>query len=95
MTTTPILPPKTPWVDPDDAPPITTDWIAEADLYHGETLIRRGRPPKAVTKQQITLRLDPDLVQAMRNSGKGWQGRVNKILREAFTDNSRDQLQKD
>ncbi|MFY8107321.1 MAG: BrnA antitoxin family protein [Elstera sp.] len=84
MTTTPILPPKTPWVDPDDAPPITAEWIAEADLYHGETLIRRGRPPKAVRKKQITLRLDPDLVQAMRDSGKGWQSRVNSILRAAF-----------
>ncbi|WP_226952904.1 hypothetical protein [Mesopusillimonas faecipullorum] len=30
------------WNDPDDAPEITEDWIAEADLYHGEKLVRRG-----------------------------------------------------
>ncbi len=48
--TAPILPPQTLWIDPDDAPPITARWIAEDDLYHGETLIRRaafpdGTPP--------------------------------------------------
>ncbi len=48
--TAPILPPQTLWVDPDDVPPITAEWITEADLYHGETLIRRatfpvGAPP--------------------------------------------------
>ena len=68
----------------DDDAHFTADWIAEADLYQGETLIRRGHPPKVVTKQQITLRLDPDLVQAMRDSGTGWPSRVKSFLRAAF-----------
>ena len=30
------------------------------------------------------LRLDPDLLQALRNSGDGWQTRVNDALRAKF-----------
>jgi hypothetical protein len=32
-------------VDPDDAPEITEAWVREADLYEGNRLVRRGRPP--------------------------------------------------
>lgn len=31
------------WVDPDDAPELTEEYFAEADQYHGDKLIRRGR----------------------------------------------------
>jgi uncharacterized protein (DUF4415 family) len=47
---------------------------------------RRGRPPGSVsptTKQAVKLRLDPDLLAALRASGAGWQTRVNTILRQA------------
>ncbi len=47
---------------------------------------RRGRPPGSVSataKQPVKLRLDPDLLAALRASGAGWQTRVNAILREA------------
>lgn len=30
--------------DPDDAPEITDKWFAEANLYHGKKLVRRGGP---------------------------------------------------
>ena len=47
--------------------------------------IRSGRgPQKAPTKIRIGIRLDRDLVEHMRASGKGWQSRANKILREAL-----------
>lgn len=42
----------------------------------------RGRPPKADRKVNQTLRLDPDIVEAFRQEGSGWQARINKILRE-------------
>jgi uncharacterized protein (DUF4415 family) len=42
----------------------------------------RGRPPKAGRKVNQTLRLDPDIVEAFRQEGSGWQARINKILRE-------------
>lgn len=40
----------------------------------------RGRPPKAQKKVAVTLRLDPDVVKALRASGPGWQTRTNELL---------------
>jgi len=42
-----------------------------------------GRPKAAVVKTPVTIRLDPDLVEALRQSGDGWQSRVNLLLRGA------------
>jgi uncharacterized protein (DUF4415 family) len=47
---------------------------------------RRGRPVGSVatvTKSPVKLRLDPDVLAALRATGKGWQTRVNVLLREA------------
>ncbi|WP_260927399.1 BrnA antitoxin family protein [Novosphingobium sp. 9] len=38
---------------------------------------------KAPTKQAVSIRLDADVVEALRASGPGWQGRVNDMLRAA------------
>lgn len=43
----------------------------------------RGRPAVASPKKQITLRLDEDVIAKFRESGKGWQGRLNAALRKA------------
>lgn len=43
----------------------------------------RGRPPLESPKQQVTLRLDADVLERLRASGKGWQGRVNDVLKKA------------
>lgn len=48
---------------------------------------RRGRPAgsvAAVTKEPVKLRLDPDVVAALRASGDGWQTRVNDMLRASL-----------
>lgn len=76
----------TPWVDPDDAPDLSgPEWPIEAfDLYHGDRLIRRGRPKLAKPKRLITLRLDQDVVDRLRGSGPGWQSRVNAMLKTAM-----------
>jgi uncharacterized protein (DUF4415 family) len=42
----------------------------------------RGRPPKADKKVNQTLRLDPDVLEAFRQEGSGWQARINQVLRE-------------
>lgn len=45
---------------------------------------RRGRgPQKAPTKKLVSLRIDRDVLARFRRTGKGWQGRVNKVLRKA------------
>lgn len=48
---------------------------------------RRGRPAgsvAAVVKEPVKLRLDADVVAALRESGDGWQTRVNEMLRASL-----------
>jgi len=48
---------------------------------------RRGRPAgstQAVTKEPVKLRLDADVVAALRASGDGWQTRINDMLRASL-----------
>jgi len=41
----------------------------------------RGRPAKPDRKVNQTLRLDPDVLEAYRHQGSGWQTRINEVLR--------------
>ena len=43
---------------------------------------RQGRPPKATRKVNQTIRLDPDVLAAYRQEGRGWQTLINTVLRE-------------
>lgn len=48
-----------------------------------QNAFRRFRgPQKKPTKIQTTIRLDEDILLALRATGKGWQTRVNDALRE-------------
>jgi uncharacterized protein (DUF4415 family) len=71
------------WVDPDDAPELTKKHFERADVYRGEELIRRGRPPSEHPKEAIKLRIDPDVLAHFRATGPGWQTRINEALRRA------------
>lgn len=71
-------------VDPDDAPELTEAFFERADEYEGERLVRRGRPPIAEPKPTLNMRVDADVLAYLRASGKGWQTRVNALLREAI-----------
>jgi uncharacterized protein (DUF4415 family) len=69
----------------DEIPELTDDLMAGADLYHGQKLIRRGRPPQhGRTKQQVTLRLAPDVLERFKAGGAGWQVRIEDTLRTAI-----------
>lgn len=69
------------WVDPDDAPEITDEWIESADLYHGNKLIRLGRPStKHKAEEDFSVCLSSDIVGRFRASGPGWQERMNTVL---------------
>lgn len=68
--------------DPDDAPELTDEFFKRASQHHGDTLVRRGRPPATVHKAPVTLRLDPEALARWRSSGKGWQTRAAAILAE-------------
>jgi uncharacterized protein (DUF4415 family) len=73
------------WVDPDDAPELDEQWFQDAHVYIGDTLIKRGvgRPPIKNTKEMLSLRLDADILEKLRASGKGWQTRLSNHIKEA------------
>jgi uncharacterized protein (DUF4415 family) len=49
-----------------------------------ETMKRaRGRPRVASPRQQVSIRLDPDVLAKLKATGPGWQTRINDILRKA------------
>ena len=49
--------------------------------------IRRVRgPQRAPTKIMIALRIDRDVAERWRASGRGWQSRMNDVLRKAAPD---------
>jgi len=77
---------STDWTDPDDAPELTAARLAAAEVFEGDLYVRRGpgRPKAAMTKEQINVRLDPDVLVRLREGGPGWQSRINSILREAL-----------
>ena len=44
---------------------------------------RRGRPPyERPVKQMVSLRMDIDVLEGLRATGKGWQTRINSIMRD-------------
>ena len=48
---------------------------------------RRGRPKGSkqdVTKEAVKIRLDADVMAALRASGDGWQTRINDALRASL-----------
>ena len=46
-------------------------------------LVRKRGPQEAPVKQQVTLRLDADILAKFRATGRGWQSRINAALRAA------------
>jgi uncharacterized protein (DUF4415 family) len=43
---------------------------------------RKRGPQKEPTKEMISIRLSPEVVYALRSSGRGWQARVDAHLRK-------------
>ena len=72
--------------DPDN-PPLDDDWFKRArpaievhpDLV-ADYIRRRGRPPKARPKVAVKLRLDAEVIDALKSGGPGWQTRANAVL---------------
>jgi uncharacterized protein (DUF4415 family) len=76
-------------LDDLDSPILTPEFIAgmrpaketmPKEVF--ERLTRRRGLQKAPTKQQVTLRLDKDLIEHFKQSGRGWQTHLNERLRE-------------
>jgi len=41
-----------------------------------------GRPKAQDTKERVTIRLSPEVTAFFRATGKGWQTRVDEVLKE-------------
>ena len=64
----------------DDNPPLDAAFLA------GMTPSRRGRPRLDTPKVEIKIRLDASTVEHLRDSGPGWQTRVNAALGQLVAD---------
>lgn len=67
--------------DPEDFG-ITDEALEQALIERRERMRMRGAQA-APTKQQVTLRLDRDVLAKFRETGPGWQARINAVLRAA------------
>ncbi|MCV3735869.1 BrnA antitoxin family protein [Rhizobium sp. TRM96647] len=75
--------------DPDN-PEATEEELANARPFAevfpelAECIRRsRGRPAVPRPKQQVSLRLDPEVIEKFKATGKGWQARINEVLKRA------------
>ncbi len=55
--------------------------------WHGAVRGKFYRP----IKQQLTVRIDADVLEWLKSQGKGYQSRLNEILRAAMLDKERHQ----
>ena len=62
-----------------EIPELTEQWFGEAEPHIGGRKVGRPRSPNR--KVALKLRLDPDVVQAFRATGPGWQSKINATLR--------------
>ena len=77
-----------------EAPEATQAWFAKArpakdmlaelmdtDVAKDMLKPKRGRPPVSRPKEHVNIRLDADILEAFKDSGAGWQTRINTALR--------------
>lgn len=57
--------------------------VLPPELLAGLVAMKKTRgPQKGPTKVTTTIRFDPDVLAALKATGKGWQTRVNAAMRE-------------
>jgi uncharacterized protein (DUF4415 family) len=54
---------------------VPTDWVSRGNTATG--LMRRP----GENKRQVTMRFDADVLEFFKRAGRGWQGRMNAVLR--------------
>lgn len=81
--------PKTPTHDPDNPEWTAVDFarakpFAEMFPEQYKAWKKVGRPPVEKPKVHIGFRLAQDVVEGIRSTGRGYNARVEKVLREAL-----------
>ena len=82
------------WDEVSDNPALTDEELASArpgtdgmpPAMAAAFASRGGRPKAEQRKVRVTIRLDPDIVEAFKAPGPGWQTRINDVLRQAARD---------
>ena len=73
--------PKPELIDSEN-PEWTDTMFAKAKRGTAAAKAKVGRPKLDVTKQSVTLRMDPDVIDYFKQDGRGWQTRLNQVLRD-------------
>jgi len=74
--------------DPD-ALPLTDEQLAQF-----KPMRKRGRPFADSTKEQISIRLSPEIVKRFKRTGPGWQTKIDAALADWLKDHSPEELQR-
>jgi uncharacterized protein (DUF4415 family) len=82
-------------IDPDDAPELSEEFFETGGWRIGDRVVspaegkaafrdalKRGRPKAVEKKVSTTIRLDADVLEAFKSTGRGWQTRINSVLRQ-------------
>ena len=80
--------------DPPRRPRTLNDARTEAEAAFKRATVKVAEaPPKTNAvpgvKEQVTLRLDQDVLEFFREDGPGWQDRLNAALRRIIEDSRR------
>jgi uncharacterized protein (DUF4415 family) len=75
-----------PYLVDDDTAPLTDEEARHlrpaVEVFEEMGLPRPvGRPPAENPKERISLRVDADVLETFRSTGRGWQTRMNAVLR--------------
>jgi uncharacterized protein (DUF4415 family) len=64
----------------EEIPELTEEMLSRAVWKRNGKVM--GRPPAAIVKERITIRVSPEVSRYFRATGKGWQTRMDNALRE-------------
>jgi uncharacterized protein (DUF4415 family) len=76
-----VYDPENPPLAPDEGKDAITSY-SYAELKAKLAERRHRGPQKAPKKQATAIRFDEDVLSALKATGKGWQTRVNDVMRE-------------
>jgi uncharacterized protein (DUF4415 family) len=71
-------------IDFSDLPEVTPAMFAKA-------VVKRGLKPR--TKSQLTLRIDTEVIDWFKLHGRGWQTKINLLLRAYMEEDQKHRLQ--
>jgi uncharacterized protein (DUF4415 family) len=89
--TTPPLDPNPEWQAADFSRAQTASEVLPSLFSPARTaalMKPRGRPKAEITKQRVSIRLSPEVIEHFKASGSGWQTRIDAALRQFIIEHS-------